>query len=55
MHCQKSLNGPGTVLNGFPSKTACKNNWKKINVFSICTLKNFRLNNASFDLMLSKS
>jgi hypothetical protein len=24
MHCQKTLNGPGTVLNGFPSKAACK-------------------------------
>jgi hypothetical protein len=24
MHCQKILNGPGTVLNGFPSKAACK-------------------------------
>jgi hypothetical protein len=22
MHCQKSLKGPGTVLNGFPSKQA---------------------------------
>jgi len=24
MHCQKSLKGPGTVLNGFPSKQAYK-------------------------------
>lgn len=24
MHRQKSLKGPGTVLNGFPSKQACK-------------------------------
>lgn len=24
MHCQNSLNGPGTVLNGFPSKQAYK-------------------------------
>jgi len=24
MHCQKSLKGPGTVLNGFPSKHAYK-------------------------------
>lgn len=26
MHCQKSLKGPGTVLNGFPSKQAYTTN-----------------------------
>lgn len=32
MHCQNSLNGPGTVLNGFPSKQAYKMNKTIISV-----------------------
>lgn len=41
MHCQKSLKGPGTVLNGFPSKQAYK--FCKTTMSEIQDVKNFFL------------
>lgn len=43
MHCQKSLKGPGTVLNGFPSKQAYK--FYKTTMCEIQDVKNFTTKN----------